>query len=345
KSRVVSFQEALQGRVSGVQITSSSGEPGAGLNINIRGVNSINAGTAPLYVIDGVQIDANSNEAASFSSQTNPLSSINPSDIESIEVLKDASATAIYGSRGANGVVMITTKSGSGQATFGLDIYSGVSVNPKRLNMIGGQDYADYRFAMDPNNLVWGVDDDDDDVPDRVRDVSGEKSYDWQKEVLRAGLMQNYNLSYSNSGDKTRMSISAGYLNQEGILLNNSYERFSTNIKIDQTVNKKLKIGTSVNGAYIINNGVGSSAGQTLSYNGIIQNLLMYRPIVLEEVAGSIDPESLSVSDPLDFVNYSQKASPFLRAVANVFGEYKITPNLILRLSGGGVLTDSKNGE
>ncbi|HET8828828.1 MAG TPA: SusC/RagA family TonB-linked outer membrane protein, partial [Pelobium sp.] len=269
QSKTVSFIEAMQGKMAGVQITSSSGEPGAGVNISIRGANSINAGTTPLYVIDGIQIDANEGETAGFSSVANPLTSINPSDIESIEVLKDASATAIFGSRGANGVVLITTKSGKGSSKIELNTFTGVSNATKQLDLVGGQDYADYRFELDRFNTFYGEDTDGDGILDTVKDYSSLPSINWQDEVLRPAISQNYNISYSEGGPKTDFSTSLGYFSQEGIVLKNAFERYSLNLNINHKPNIKFKIGTRLNASYVESNGVGSSNGQNLIYNGI----------------------------------------------------------------------------
>ena len=145
---------SLQGKVAGLSITSQSGEPGAGYQIKIRGNNSINAGTTPLFVIDGMQMDVSSGEVASSNStgasSFDPLSFLNPSDIESIEVLKDASATAIYGAQGANGVVIVTTKSGSSSLDMTRVVFDasvGIATVPKKIEMMSAQDYIDYRFA------------------------------------------------------------------------------------------------------------------------------------------------------------------------------------------------------
>jgi TonB-dependent SusC/RagA subfamily outer membrane receptor len=178
-TKSVSFIEAMQGRLAGVQVTSSSGEPGAAVTINIRGANSINAGNTPLYVIDGVQIDANNGESASFSSLTNPLSSINPADIESMEILKDASATAIFGSRGANGVIIITTKTGKGKGSLEFQNYTGVSYANNRLNVANGQQYANYRYELNPNDAAYNMDTNGDNIPDAPKDFSNEPQFDW----------------------------------------------------------------------------------------------------------------------------------------------------------------------
>ena len=347
QSKTVSFLEAMQGKLAGVQITSASGEPGAGVNISIRGANSINAGTTPLYVIDGVQIDANNGEIGSFSTASNPLSSINPSDIESIEVLKDASATAIFGSRGANGVVLITTKSGKGSSKLEFDSFTGISRANKQLNLIGAQDYATYRFETNGTDPLYGQDTDGNGSLDAVRDYSNEPSINWQDVVLRPALSQNYNVSFSEGGPKTDFSTSLGYFSQEGIVLNNSFERYSLNFKINHKPNTNFKIGTTLNASYIESNGVGGSNGQTLIYNGIVQSLIMYKPTNVPEAGlSNVDDDNLAgLSNPLDFVNFSYKRTPLTRIVGNTFAEYKIIPELTLRLSAGAVLTSSDNGE
>ena len=156
---------SLQGKVAGLSITSQSGEPGSGFSIKIRGNNSINAGTTPLFVIDGMQMDISSSEVASSSAtgsgSYDPMSFLNPSDIESIEVLKDASATAIYGARGANGVVIITTKGGAtgyDKTSVTFDAQFGLAETTKYIEMLGPQDYIDYRFyRKDYGYTTFGV--------------------------------------------------------------------------------------------------------------------------------------------------------------------------------------------
>lgn len=346
KTKSASFLEAMQGRLAGVQITSASGEPGAAVNINIRGANSINAGTTPLYVIDGVQIDANNSEMAGFSTVSNPLSSINPADIESMEILKDASATAIFGSRGANGVIIITTKGGKENSALELDTYWGIASPSKKLSLLNGQEYASYRYLIEPSNSLWGEDTNGDGINDKPRDYSNEPWHDWQKEVLRPALLQNYNVFYSGGNAKTKFATSLGYFRQEGIVKKNRYDRYSANLKIDHTASEKFKIGTSVNVSYVMNTGAASSGAQTLTYTGVVQSLVMYKPVnVAEEGQSTLDPDAMGLSNPLDFVNFSYKQTPLTRLVGNVYGDYSFTKELVLRVSGGGVLTSSENGE
>src|SRR5690606_16112356 len=167
QSQSLTFQEALQGKMAGVQISSSSGEPGTAMNISIRGSNTIYGGTSPLYVIDDVPYDVNADEVASARIDDNyggyvagnPLAGLNPQDIESINVLKDASATAIYGSRGANGVIIITTKSGkAGRMNIEYNGTSGFSEPIKKLSVLEATDYIDYRRVVTPNSSLFYVD-------------------------------------------------------------------------------------------------------------------------------------------------------------------------------------------
>ncbi|MET0394394.1 MAG: TonB-dependent receptor [Chitinophagaceae bacterium] len=338
-----SFLEKIQGRMAGVQIVSSSGEPGTSVNVTIRGANSVNAASAPLYVIDGVQMEASNTEIASASAYFNPLASINAADIESIDVLKDASATAIYGSRGANGVIIITTKSGRDGSNLEFNASVGFASPSKKISLLNGQEYADYRFFRDPNSTVWG---ETVNGVRQVKDFSGADWHDWQDEVLRTARTQDYTVQYSGGNAKTKFSSSLGYLNQQGILDRNRFERYSLNLKIDHTASKKFRIGTSLNGSYNLGTGVASSNGQTQNLFGVIQNLIMFKPIYLPgQSYDEIDPETLSVSNPRVFINDSYKKTPFTKIILNAYGEYNILRDLELRASLSGVITNSENGE
>ena len=350
KTKTTSFMEAMQGKMTGVQVTSSSGEPGSGVNITIRGGNSINAGSSPLYVIDGLQIDVNNNEVAtsnytSLNSKSNPLASINPSDILSIEVLKDASATAIYGSRGANGVILITTKSGGGEkTTVELDTYSGLSYANKYIDVLQGQDYADYRFASNPSGEFGRTVD----GTRQAIDFSslGKESRNWQQEVLRPALTQSYNLSI-NSGGKAgaRLSASFGYYRQEGIIMKNVFERYNGRMKADWDINKKLSFGSNINFSHQKATGASTSSGGN-SFNGLIQTMSLYRPYTVndsEQDAGN--PDNGGLSNPVDFMNYSLKEVPTTRIMIDGYSQYKILDGLILRVSAGSMISKSKSEE
>lgn len=233
KSVPTSIDQVLQGRAAGVQIQANSGTPGASTSIRIRGINSLNATNQPIFVIDGVVIDA-----ATDDENSNPLSSINPSDIISMDVLKDASATAIYGSRASNGVIMITTKRGqSGEATITYDGYVGWQEIPTQLEMLNLREYAEHynnRYEIGVVNATSSS---------FVRpDMLGEGT-NWQDELFRKALMTSHNLSVSGGNEKTNYAFSAGYLNQNGIAVASSFRRLSTRGNIDTQIKKWLKGG------------------------------------------------------------------------------------------------------
>lgn len=354
KSKSISFMEALQGRLSGVQVTSSSGEPGAAVNINIRGANSFNSGTQPLYVIDGVQIDVNNSEVASSgfgsTSVSNPLAGINPSDIASIEVLKDASATAIFGSRGANGVVIITTKEGKANTSvLELNTYAGLAEPTKKIKMVGAQDYADYRFNATPTDAQWGTDTDGDGVLDAPKNMSGIPEYDWQDIIFRRALSQNYNLSYSGGSQKTTFLASLNYLKQQGLVLKNDYTRYSLNVKVNHKATERLRLGTTVNASQTASTGLVSNGGDGVrNYNGLIQNILLYKPVnVQSETDVNLDPDdnSSGLGDPRDLINYSYKKTPVFRILADAFADFTIIKGLTLTARTGGTITTSTNKE
>lgn len=354
KSKSISFMEALQGRLAGVQVTSSSGEPGAAANINIRGANSFASGTQPLYVIDGVQIDINNDEVASsgFGNTTlsNPLAGISPSDIASIEVLKDASATAIFGSRGANGVVIITTKEGKANSSaLELNTYFGLSQPTGQIEMVGAQDYAAYRHTVSPTDGQWGTDTNGDGTLDAVKDMTGIPEYNWQDLLFRNALTQSYNVNYSGGNLKTTFATALNYLNQEGLVLDNSYKRYGLSLKINHKATDKLKLGTTINASQVISTGIVSNGGEGVrNYNGLIQNILFYKPVnVQSESDINLDPDdnSSGLGNPLNLVSDAYKKSPVFRIIADVSADYTIIKGLTLTARTGGTITNSSNRE
>ncbi|RKR84018.1 TonB-linked SusC/RagA family outer membrane protein [Mucilaginibacter gracilis] len=353
QSKAISFMDAMQGRSAGVQVTSSSGEPGAATTVSIRGTNSFNSGTQPLYVIDGVQIDVNNAEAASSglgnTSQTNPMAGINPSDIASIEILKDASATAIFGSRGANGVVIVTTKSGkSNTSVIELNTYAGVSWASRKIKMLGAQDYANYRFEADgPIDTVWSRDSNGDGLLDAPKNMAGVPSHDWQDEVLRKALSQSYNISFSGGSPKTTFYGSASYLNQQGLILNNKFERYGFNLKITHNATNRLRIGGNINVSQAIATGPASNGGDGVTNsNGLIQNFMLYKPVNVPDPGSlALDPDGSAFGSPVDFVTYAYKSSPLSRAIGDLVADYRIIDGLTLSVRSGGVLTYSSNKE
>ena len=348
KSRSGSLMESMEGKLAGVQVTSNSGEPGSGVSISIRGGNSINAGTQPLYVIDGVQIDVNSSEVGQSSNSAltgqNPLSGLNPNDIESVDILKDASATAIYGSRGANGVIIITTKSGGKDAgSVNIDVYTGVSNVNKYISVLQGQDYANYRFARNPASTAWGTDTNGDGKLDVVKDYTQMVSHDWQRGLFRPGYTKSLDFSInSGQGSKLRFSTNIGMLNQQGIIENNSYSRLTARFKSEYDANQKLTFGLGTNISYTVADGAVVSNGPN-SYSGLLQSFVLYNPFNSFDDPGNTDNGGLS--SPKSFIQNAYKKTPLLRVMNDFSINYKILSNLILRLSINGGLTSSKGEE
>lgn len=224
KGVIATPEQLLQGRIAGVQVTPSSGEPGAGATINIRGASSIRSGTSPLYVVDGVPLDNGGtsggfDSGAGGASARNPLAFINPNDIENISVLKDASASAIYGSRGANGVVIITTKKGrKGQGIlFGAS--TSMAKAAKTYDLLGREDFLKAVASVGADAAAV--------------DYGG--NTDWQKEILRTAVSQNYNLSFGGASNTGSYRASANYDNQQGIVKNTALKRFNARINASQS--------------------------------------------------------------------------------------------------------------
>ncbi len=258
-----SIDQVLQGRAAGVQIQANTGTPGGSSSIRIRGTNSLNASSQPIFVIDGVIIDAANGDN---DGNSNPLSAINPSDIVSMDILKDASATAIYGSRASNGVIMITTKRGkAGEATITYDGYVGMQQMPKKIEVLNLREYAahhntiaDYGVTSASSQYVR---------PDLLGDGT-----DWQDELFRKAIMTSHNLSVSGGSEKVTYALSGGYLKQDGIAIGSDYRRLSLRGNVDAQVKKYLKAG--------INFSLSDSKQSTATSNSIIMYALQSQPSI-----------------------------------------------------------------
>lgn len=245
---VQSFDNALNGRAAGVQVTSSSGLPGANVSVNIRGINSINAGTQPLYIIDGVEV-VTGDQTRNFPS-SNALAGINPNDIESINIMKDAAAAAIYGAQAANGVVIVTTKRGkSGKTKVDLSIYGGYSEVIKKQAVLNTPDFIQLSreaiinrygsIAASPAAVQT--------LLSSFGDPATAPTYDWQNAVFRKGASQNYDLSASGGDEKTTFFASGSYNNQKGQEIAQEFNRASGRINLDHKISKKISFGTTLN--------------------------------------------------------------------------------------------------
>ena len=228
-------EQAIQGRAAGVYITQNSGQPGGGISVAIRGINSINGNTEPLYVIDGVQV-----QGGGTTNSSNPLSGLNPSDIEDIQILQGPSATAIYGSRGTNGVLLITTKRGkSGEARLDYGYQYNIQTPPARMAVMDLQQYASMVKAY--HALAGGA------TPGEFLDSSllG-KGTDWQKELFKNAAMQKHQLSLSGGGNNTNYYMSGEYLKQDGIALGSGFDRYSFRVNLDNKPREWVSLGANL---------------------------------------------------------------------------------------------------
>lgn len=251
QSIVTNADQMLQGKVAGVQVTTNSGAPGGATSIRIRGASSLNSSNEPLYVIDGVPMDNSNNKIGGFdwaggsNGQTtvNPLAAIAPSDIVSIDVLKDASACAIYGAAGANGVILVTTRRGSaGRTNVTYDGYVAWQQTAKRLDMMDLREYATYQQQLLAEGVI-----NKNNMDGSFLDTSllG-KGTDWQDEIFRTAFMQNHQVGVNGGNDKAVYAISGGWMKQEGIIIGSDFTRFNTRFNIDSNITDWLKIGGSL---------------------------------------------------------------------------------------------------
>lgn len=230
-----SFDSALQGRAAGVMVMTNSGQPGGGVSVRIRGTNSLTGDAEPLYIVDGIPISAQTGDG------TNALATLNPNDIESIDILKDASAAAIYGARAANGVVLVTTKRGkAGETHVDYNAYLGFQQLPGRIDVMNLPEYAEYRNRQ-ADLVGFGARPEFQDPS-----ILGEGT-NWQEELFQTAAMQNHTLAISGGDVNTRYRFSAGYFGQDGIARGSNFNRYSARLNLDNNPTTWLQIGTSLN--------------------------------------------------------------------------------------------------
>jgi TonB-linked SusC/RagA family outer membrane protein len=268
------MDQALQGQAPGVQVTQSSGTPGGGIAVRIRGVTSIGAGNTPLWIIDGVQVETGSLSLRSFGGQNdNALSLLNPGDIESIQILKDASAKALYGSRASNGVVVVTTKRGKkGMAKIVFDVQRGIIDPVKKLELLNSTQLLELqREAVrnaGKNPDAFGL----------MPGVTDAVDTDWQDEVFRRGIMQQYQLSASGGDDNTTYYLSTNFRDEEGIQLNNKFQRIGAVVNVDQKFTDKLTVTSNINVTRTLNKRVKGDNFLDGVYSGAVKSLPYYAP-------------------------------------------------------------------
>lgn len=355
---VTSFESAIQGRASGVYVQQQNGKLGQGINIRIRGASSVSAGNEPLYVVDGMPVLTN--DLSSNGAQTNPLSDININDIQSIEILKDASATAIFGSRGANGVVIITTKKGvNGTSKIELGYYTGFQKPTGKREFLDAKQFVDYtlRAADGAANYEYGLgyyETLEDAIADwrsyaesrLTRYSAGNEDWrdakvntDWQEQAFQDAPISQYDLNFSGGNEKTKFYASGQYLDQTGIMVRNSYKRYNGRVNIDHKVKDWLSVG--------MNMSFSRSQNDRISNDNQFSTPLQI--VALSPITPIIDPRTGLPSGALDLetgapnTNYPVYYNPLLsvdgssyktlvnRTLGNFYGLINFTKSLSFR--------------
>jgi TonB-linked SusC/RagA family outer membrane protein len=321
QTQPTTFDQALQGKVAGVVVQQVSGQPGGGVSIQIRGVSSVTGSNSPLYVIDGIIIPP----VGDPGSGSNPLNSINPAEIESIDVLKDASATAIYGSQATNGVVVITTKRGkAGAPQISYDFYGGYQEIGKRMPAVNLPQFAS---IINDRGIAWGFD---------TRPQFANPQYlgpgtDWQNALFRKAPEMSHTITVSGGDDRTQYLLSTSYFNQTGIALGSNFKRSSVRLNLDNKTTKWLKIGTSLQLAHVDENVAATG-------NSVINTALSVTPdiaVVNQDgsYGGQTDPNGwvAAFPNPVALAKLIKDQRRRNQIFGNLYAEIQLTKELSLR--------------
>lgn len=346
---IASLDQGLQGRIAGVHVSQSSAAPGGSVSVRIRGVNSINGTNEPLYVIDGIPILTSDGAVSPTGggvpgqggggSASNSLSSINPGDIESIEVLKDASATAIYGARGANGVIIVTTKQGKAGATkVGFDSYYGVQGVAKTYDVLDAGSFGVFanEYAVDQGLQPY--------FDQSTLNSFANNSNDWQDKIYQTAGIQNYQLTVSGGDVKTTFAVGANYFKQSGVIKNSGFERYSLRLNLNHNVSDKLKVGITSMFSRLANDRVSTDGS-----NGVPALAQEAPPIVpvynadgsytnIEEFGLSLNPNlnlAQVLPNPISVINEVWDKESTNRMMANFYGDYEIFEGLSIKVTLG----------
>ncbi|HKO14969.1 MAG TPA: SusC/RagA family TonB-linked outer membrane protein [Gemmatimonadaceae bacterium] len=326
---VTNADQMLQSRVAGVQLTQNSGEPGAGVQLRIRGGTSISASNDPLYVVDGVPLQNADQTPGALGLggggpqlARNPLNSINPNDIESITVLKDASATAIYGSRGANGVVLITTKRGSSGSQTEYETYVGASTPAKTLGLLNGDQYRAFVKAQ----VASGG------LPLSADSALGTANTDWERAITRTGLDVNHNLSFSGGSEQTQYRASLNYFDQKGVVLGNGLQRYQGRLNATHSaLSGKLQLGLNLMASRVNNQFADIENGGGF-LGGVFTNMIIFNPTFPVRAANGsffeVGTGAQDVRNPVGITEQLQDNAPENRILGNLTGTLSLLPEL-----------------
>ncbi|WP_278961232.1 SusC/RagA family TonB-linked outer membrane protein, partial [Parabacteroides johnsonii] len=342
------INQAMSGQAAGVNVISASGSPGGGADIQIRGLSTLSADTSPLYVVDGVVLQLGSDL------ESGPFSFINPADVASIEILKDAAAAAIYGSRASNGVVLITTKSGeTGQARVRISIKAGVQEVFNKVDVLSAREFA--TLAIEARNNLWTDTGHSITDPDPVRNSntkigyfqdfldSNKKGTDWQNAIYQLAPYQEYQVNVNGGSETIKYMVSGGIMDQEGIVKNTDFQRYSFRTNVDFKLGRRFELSVKLSPIYTTQNYRRTHGRYHDASGGIIQAALMMNPLM-----DIYDPTTLSgyttgisqgnamtsMENPVAKVNLLKDKREVFRFLGDVALNYNILPGLNLKLSG-----------
>lgn len=345
---VNSFEQVLQGRAAGVTVQTNNGKLGQGIQVRVRGAASVTAGNDPLYVIDGIPVTTDN--TSTNDARTNPLAQLNPGDIASIEVLKDASASAIYGARASNGVVLITTKSGfNGRTQFSVDVRRSSSTPTRKVDLLNAQEYvellleaAENSARLDPGyDYVGDVEGLFDFLADGTDWRSQEVDTDWQDEAFQNGTGLNLDVSARGGNQQTQFYVSGSYSEEDGILIRDSYDRMSGRLNLNHDLSSVFSLGANLSLSRAVNNRLSTDNGFATPVQLIAQ-----APIsrAYDPVTGEANPNTLYFNGLL-YVDNTRFVVTAYRNVGNIYGDLKLAPNLRFRSEFGVDVLDDNSDE
>lgn len=328
------IEQALQGRAAGVQITQMSGKPGSETSIRIRGTSSINAGNEPLYVIDGMLINSDGGDfsvGGTRGPRISPLASLDPNDIASIEILKDASSTAMYGSRGTNGVILITTKHGkAGKPVINLNTTYGYQDVTKKIGLLDASQFADFVNDAKMNASQ---------TPIYVNPKNLGKGTDWQGELFRRAQIGNYQASISGGTEKIKYSFSGGFFDQDGIIINTNFKRYSFHSNLLWNVSDRLTVGNTLTYSRVNTSGVLTNGGEIVP--GVVTSALLFDPalpVFDSTVRGGYTYENdrgKILGNPIAEAREYNSETVLTRLLETVYAQYEVLPYLKFKSSFG----------
>jgi TonB-linked SusC/RagA family outer membrane protein len=336
---VTGLDQAMQGRAAGVQVSQNNGAPGGGVSIRVRGVGTVTGSAEPLYVVDGIPFYSDSD-----GSNGNLLNTINPADIASIDILKDASATAIYGSRGANGVVIITTKRGkAGRTNVLLDVYGGVQTIGHKVDLLNASQFAQLNNEIlinggqQPNNAaIIGAANAT--SPDYSNPDALGQGTDWQKEIFRTAGIQSYNLNISGGNEKTQYALGGGYFKQDGIIIGSNFDRYSARFNLDHQLSSRIKVGNSLSLSRTTQRIVTTDEDTQSGLVFLAINQLPTLPVYRNGTYAGPEGRIAFVGDRSNPVGRANTLDNHLyrnRLLGNVYGEAELLPGLRFRTNIG----------